>query len=463
MTRGLYAALVARFMHGWRRVLCFVCGCFALSANAQWLPGHDYTLDRAGNVIHVRGPSITTPSYIVSGTPAGALITSNKSFEVAGHKASIQAAKTIPWKNVAKGLKVVGRVNPYSMAAGFAVDWLIDNNWRVIECVNNAASCDGLAQWQRKDERASLPTNANLDYRYSQNSSYPWRAASGSVISSDIVPYFTNAFASCTPTTSPSNCRSILEVECTNSDCTAVRIDARSPKGVAEGTAKWSQNDTYHADMYTRPKTIPGGGSSDWVDSPPPDFDKDPPNPPHPDKAPDIWGKGLPGGIPDSAGGPTVSGPSSTPGGSSTTTGPTGTVTTTITNNYTYQGDTITITESKTTTTTSPSGDVTTEETVSDKPPDKEDVDPCKANPDALGCIKLGEVPDETIEKVTRHVAVSAEAVNLPSQCPAPITAAGYSLSFDAACDFSEGVHPFILAAAALMAAMIVIRSIQGA
>lgn len=457
--RFLYAALVARFMHGWGRAFCFVLCYSALSANAQWLPGHDYVLDRAGNVIHVRGPSITTPSYVVTGSNTGAIVRSTKDLIVDNRKVAIQAVKTIPWKNVATGLKIVARTNPYAMAAGFAVDWLIDSNWKVVPCINNASMCDGLAQWQRK--QTNTGGDITKDYQAATVPNAPWRASVSTVVNSDIKPYAQSQIIP-SPGTPADQIPKLRDWRCSSSSCSAVQIDQRSDRDVAYGLPKWDPGSysTWH--LNERAKQIETGSES-WVDSPPPDFDKEPPSAPDPGKAPDIWGDALPGGIPDSSGSPSVTGPSSSPGSSSTTTGPSGSITTTTVNNFTYQGDTITITQSTVTTTTSPTGETTTEETVSDKAPDKEEVDPCKQNPDSLGCIKLGEVPDEEVTKLTREVSVTAEAVNLPAQCPAPIEAAGYSLSFDAACDFSEGVHPFVLAAAALMAGLIVIRSIQGA
>lgn len=176
-------------------------------------------------------------------------------------------------------------------------------------------------------------------------------------------------------------------------------------------------------------------------------------------------------GVKVETGSATATGPASQVGQStsSTTTGPNGTstVTKTPTYNYTYnttnEGAKITYntTNSYTTTVTNTAGDTTTTTTTeTDAEEQKTD---CDKNPDAVACVEFGEVDDEDVNKVDKSVTVAAESVALPSGCPAPVTVAGYTLSYDAACTFSRGVSPFVIAAAGIMAALIVIRSVQGA
>lgn len=317
----------------------------APSAFAQWLPGHDYVLDRSGNVIHVRGPSITTPAYTVAGGTSGAVVTSQKAFDVAGHRVAIEASKTIPWKSVATGVARAARVTPYSMAAGFAVEWLFDNGWKYVPCLTDTSSCDGAIQWQKRSTPLGDP---NTDYAWDGKPT-PWRASPSDVVMNDILPVW--------QANSPS--REFTRFACmTPTYCNTLYFYSRPKTGGAE-----SQGGTYF--LRQRAKTIP---LDPWVNAPPPNFDTEPPAPPDPGKAPDIWDEALPGGIPDTADPPVLSGPPSVSGPSSSSQSTSGgSSTSSTTYNFTYNNGTVTITQ--TTTTSNSDGSTTT--TQSDVPADK--------------------------------------------------------------------------------------------
>lgn len=360
-------------------LFALIVGFCASSAFAQWLPGHDYVLDRAGNVIHVRGPTITTPDFLpkagtgsvvpyrVTGTATGAVITSQKAIQIANQRAVIEAAKTIPWKNVAIGVARTARITPYSMAAGFAVEWLIDNGWRYTKCLESSSACDGEVQWQKKDVPASNQIgNPNFDYQ-STLSSAPWRSTPREA-AADAKAWFDSVQG-----TGP-NYAIWRDWRCIDSGCSRIQVDMRSPNEVSSGKGPW-QGSISEYWLNLRGKQLPLVEPV-WVDSPPPDFDKNPPAAPDPGKAPDIWDDALPGGIPDSDGGPSVSGPASVPGPSSTTTKTDGsTVTTNTVNNFTYNNNnsTVTVTTTTTTTTTAPNGSTSSEQTTEDGKPEPEE------------------------------------------------------------------------------------------
>lgn len=343
--------------------LLAVVACFAApSAFAQWLPGHDYVLDRSGNVIYVRGPSITTPAYTVSGGTSGAVVTSQKAFDVAGRRVAIEASKTIPWKSVAMGAARAARVTPYSMAAGFAVEWLVNNGWKYVPCLNNASTCDSLVQWQKKETRQG--TDLTQDYQ-AQLPNAPWRGTIDDVVNSDIKPHLQASIAPSPGT--PADQVPIVGAWKCNFDCSTVLIDVRTARAMSFGVPLWEPGYYSQYSLNKRAKEIPVGPES-WTDSPPPDFDKDPPAAPDPGKAPGIWDEALPGGIPDTADPPVLSGPPSVSGPSSSSQStPGGSSTSSTTYNFTYNNGTVTITQ--TTTTSNSDGSTTT--TQSNVPADK--------------------------------------------------------------------------------------------
>lgn len=327
----------------------------APSAFAQWLPGHDYVLDRSGNVIHVRGPSITTPSYVVSGNSAGAVVVSKKAFDVAGHRVAIEAAKNIPWKNVATGVARAARITPYSMAAGFAVEWLVDNGWRYVECVNNASTCDGAIQWQRKQDKEGEP-----GYEYCPTSLgcppyYPSATDAANAIKKSSDDYIASQSQYWRDRGGYAQYTGVYRF-CPAYSCVYMQFNVAGSSTMGEHQFQLGKRATANS--------VP----ELWSNSPPPDFENDPPAPPDPGKAPDIWDDALPGGIPDTADPPVLSGPPSVSGPSSSSQStPGGSSTSTTTYNFTYNNGTVTITQ--TTTTSNSDGSTTT--TQSDVPADK--------------------------------------------------------------------------------------------
>jgi hypothetical protein len=145
----------------------------------------------------------------------------------------------------------------------------------------------------------------------------------------------------------------------------------------------------------------------------------------------------------------------------STTTGPSGVTKTEqqVVQNYRYDGDTIVVNEGDITTITNPDG--STVVTTNIPPPVKEAVDPCETDPARLGCLKLGEPPTDSVPKLTRDLAWSAESVGLPSGCPAPTAVAGHSVSWQPICDTATGMRPYILAGAAFTALTLLFAGIR--
>jgi len=93
---------------------------------------------------------------------------------------------------------------------------------------------------------------------------------------------------------------------------------------------------------------------------------------------------------------------------------------------------------------------------------DDEPVDPCEIDPERLGCIKLGEAPSDEVPKSTQNVTFSAESVDLPSGCPAPLDIGhGRSLSYASACEAAETARPFVVALASLSALLLVAATVR--
>jgi hypothetical protein len=167
-------------------------------------------------------------------------------------------------------------------------------------------------------------------------------------------------------------------------------------------------------------------------------------------------------------GGTTVSGPASSPGPSTTTNNPDGTkVVTNVTNNYNYAGDTVTVTTTTTETTYNAANVATgTKTTTSEGEKPKTE---CEQQPDAVGCAKL-DTPDVELPKATKNVPYASDNVNVTwgSGCPAPISIGTFGggarqLEFTAFCDVATRANPFILAAGAFAAMLIVLYGVRGA
>jgi hypothetical protein len=164
---------------------------------------------------------------------------------------------------------------------------------------------------------------------------------------------------------------------------------------------------------------------------------------------------------------PEVTGPASKTGTPSTTTstpsgGETTTTTKTQTVNYSYAGDTITYNIVTVTNTTV--GGTTTTTTETEAP--QED-DQCKANPDTLGCMKLGQPPeDQPPQWQTRDVPWAAESLGLGAGCPADVSwtlfpsshsiAVGWS--YQPVCEVAGVIRLALLAIAGIGAIAVVIK-----
>jgi hypothetical protein len=118
----------------------------------------------------------------------------------------------------------------------------------------------------------------------------------------------------------------------------------------------------------------------------------------------------------------------------------------TTTQNYTADGQ--------------PSGAPTT--TTTDNGGADDPTDPCTANPERLGCVKLGELPTDEVPKTTRTISYTAEALGLPAGCPNPIPLAqGHQLSYQATCDAFTTARPVVLVVAAFSAMLIVVFALR--
>lgn len=159
----------------------------------------------------------------------------------------------------------------------------------------------------------------------------------------------------------------------------------------------------------------------------------------------------------------TTQGPSSINGPSvqGTTTGPSGTTTTTKTPTYTfnYGGDTITYGPTTTTTTiTNNEGTTTTTETEQETPTDQ-----CERYPDSLGCIKMGDAPEETVPVRAATMTYTAETPGLPSGCPGDVVLFdGQTFSYAHACTAAERMRPLVIAAAGITASLMMVFALRG-
>lgn len=157
---------------------------------------------------------------------------------------------------------------------------------------------------------------------------------------------------------------------------------------------------------------------------------------------------------------PVVSGPSSVPGPSTTTQNPDGSTTNkTITNNYTYAGDMITYNTTVTTTVIN-NGTVTSTTTTTSEGESPSD-DLCKANPDTVGCTKLGDPAGalpEPIPREEKQISIIPE-VFAAGACPAPISFTAYGVTHEFTwvemCARLASLGTLLMALAALAAAWI--------
>jgi len=159
-----------------------------------------------------------------------------------------------------------------------------------------------------------------------------------------------------------------------------------------------------------------------------------------------------------------LNGPASQPLTPTTTTttnpdGSTVTTTKTPTVNYHYDGAKITY-NTTTVTTINNAGDVTTTtETEGELPPEK---DPCKVDPDSLGCSKMGDPPTDEPQWQTVDVPFAAEDIGGAAACPAPVTWHYFGIdmnwSYAAVCDVAPQIRIALVLMATIGAIGIIFR-----
>ena len=173
---------------------------------------------------------------------------------------------------------------------------------------------------------------------------------------------------------------------------------------------------------------------------------------------PEILAKG--GDIPMPA--PTITGPSALPGPSQVIRNADGTTTTiNTTNTYQITGDTITnISNISSTTITNSSSQVisTSTSTITPSPTEKTE-NPCKLNPDTIGCAKFGDPQAaDTIQKETKNVTISPVSF-AGGSCPGPVSfqafGRSYGFTYDTFCTKLAALSSLFLALAGLTAAWI--------
>lgn len=147
-----------------------------------------------------------------------------------------------------------------------------------------------------------------------------------------------------------------------------------------------------------------------------------------------------------------------------TTTSPTGTISETRTPTYTYNyaGNTVNYSTVNQTVTNITNNEGATETTTETKPEDIQKGD-CELYPKSVGCLDMGEFPDEEVPEEEREVDISPEDVDLPSGCPADVALpGGRTLSYASACAAAEDVAPLVIAAGVLSALLIAVAAIRG-
>jgi len=167
-----------------------------------------------------------------------------------------------------------------------------------------------------------------------------------------------------------------------------------------------------------------------------------------------------------------MTGPSSVPGTPTTTTstnpdGSTTTTTKTPTVSYTYNNNTVNYYTTTVTTTQScaAGGSCTTGTTTStDKP---QESDQCKAHPETLGCLKLGDLPTDQPQWQTKTVTFAPESVGGSAACPAPgsvtLPYLGRTLtwSYQPACDIAPTISAGMQLLCALGCLLFIIQAVR--
>jgi len=171
----------------------------------------------------------------------------------------------------------------------------------------------------------------------------------------------------------------------------------------------------------------------------------------------------------------TTTGPASVAGQTSTSTSTSSagqtTTTTTTTYNFNYEGDTVNISETKTTNKTNPDNttetttETTSPSTAGQAAPPEEPFDLCEEHPEASACEELGDPEDEELPKDDRDVTWSQEG-GASGGCPAPksfsVMGTAQSLSWQPVCDFASGIRPFVIGIAWLSAGIFLFSIARG-
>jgi hypothetical protein len=160
----------------------------------------------------------------------------------------------------------------------------------------------------------------------------------------------------------------------------------------------------------------------------------------------------------------TVIGPATRQDGTTTTTNPDGTTTTkTTTQNITYQGDTINYTTNVVTSNYNPvTNNTTTQQSTSTEKPAEPAQTDCDKNPDAAGCIKLGDTPSTSDELPRKNFDLTVTPVAFADNaaCPQPVSftfmGQTHQFGYQPICDQLVSVKALILVLAGFMAAFII-------
>ena len=82
-----------------------------------------------------------------------------------------------------------------------------------------------------------------------------------------------------------------------------------------------------------------------------------------------------------------------------------------------------------------------------------------------MGCVDLGTAPTDQVPKKNSVLTYSEESVGLPSGCPAPeiVTISGTqrSISYQTVCDAAILMAPWVKAAGAMAALMMVLAALR--
>lgn len=100
------------------------------------------------------------------------------------------------------------------------------------------------------------------------------------------------------------------------------------------------------------------------------------------------------------------------------------------------------------------------------KSPEKTDSDPCKENPDRVGCMEAGEADDIDVQQQNAGSSINPVSVGGAATCPADksVTYLGKQLtiSMQPVCTMAGMVHPVVIAVAWLLAGYILIGAMRG-